>query len=128
MSAGERTTCAIRSDQHAFCWGENSDGQLGDATFTSIAVPSEIAGSHLWKAVSVGVSHTCGIDNGDTAYCWGTDYSGEIGDGGVPAGANYPVEVATTIKFAQISAGLQYSCGVTVVGTAACWGSNTAGR
>jgi len=127
VSAGERTTCAIRADQRAFCWGENSEGELGIGSKTNSAAPTEVLGNHPWKSISVGISHVCGIDSNDLAYCWGTDYSGELGDGGSANGSNNPTPVSGAIKFAQISAGNQLTCGVTMARTAACWGSDTAG-
>ena len=37
-----RYTCVIGSDHTVGCWGDNSDGQLGDGTTTSRVVPTPV--------------------------------------------------------------------------------------
>jgi alpha-tubulin suppressor-like RCC1 family protein len=36
--------CGVTVDGTAYCWGENSDGQLGNGTTTSSIVPVKVAG------------------------------------------------------------------------------------
>ena len=40
LAAGFSHTCALESDGDVVCWGENSDGQLGDGTNTDRLVPT----------------------------------------------------------------------------------------
>jgi alpha-tubulin suppressor-like RCC1 family protein len=44
VAAGEFYTCALRSTQHVYCWGENGLGQLGDGSTTNSDTPVEVAG------------------------------------------------------------------------------------
>lgn len=125
VSAGDQSTCAIRSDQRGFCWGENDEGELGNGNALEQSAPVEIAGGRVWRMVTVGESHSCGIDTSGAAFCWGSDYSGELGNDGETSSMATPVAVAGSIEFAQISAGLQVTCGVSTDGAAFCWGSNT---
>ncbi|MDR1969952.1 MAG: IPT/TIG domain-containing protein, partial [Candidatus Nomurabacteria bacterium] len=39
IAAGDSHTCAIASDNQAYCWGRNNYGQLGDNTTTDSLVP-----------------------------------------------------------------------------------------
>lgn len=44
VSAGMYTTCALTSEQEAYCWGLNTEGQLGNGTNTNSALPIHITG------------------------------------------------------------------------------------
>ncbi|HEX2219527.1 MAG TPA: hypothetical protein VHG35_12040 [Gemmatimonadales bacterium] len=37
-------TCVVGTNDRAYCWGDNSDGQLGDGTTTSRTKPTAVAG------------------------------------------------------------------------------------
>jgi alpha-tubulin suppressor-like RCC1 family protein len=44
VSAGMRHTCAVTVDGSAYCWGQNSDGRLGDGTSVDRSQPAQVAG------------------------------------------------------------------------------------
>ena len=48
VGAAARHTCAVSRDGRVYCWGSNSDGQLGDPTLASgsgaIVAPREVTG------------------------------------------------------------------------------------
>jgi alpha-tubulin suppressor-like RCC1 family protein len=47
VSAGSLHACAVNSDQHLTCWGNNSDGRVGNGTTTNPAAPSVVTfGTH----------------------------------------------------------------------------------
>lgn len=87
ISAGSSQTCAI-ADGQLYCWGRNSEGQLGNGTKTNTYTPTVVSGLLAGKtvtAVSAGgldgnVGHTCAIADG-AAYCWGADGLGRLGNG-----------------------------------------------
>jgi alpha-tubulin suppressor-like RCC1 family protein len=43
LGAGTRHTCGITTDQVAYCWGMNDQGQLGDGTRRASTVPVRVA-------------------------------------------------------------------------------------
>ena len=67
-SAGEIHTCLLNSSGQAYCWGENSVGQLGDGSTKSSMVPVAVSGDLRFKSISVGWDHTCGVTNHNSLF------------------------------------------------------------
>lgn len=61
ISAGAAATCGLQCDGTAWCWGANSEGQLGDGTLESSTVPVRVAGNHSWAQIAAGQNFVCGI-------------------------------------------------------------------
>ena len=81
-----------------------------------------------FAAVSVGGIHTCGVAAGGVAYCWGWNTRGQLGDGTSGTERWVPVRVVGDARFAAVSAGDRYTCGLTTTGAAYCWGLNGWGQ
>ncbi len=74
--------CVVTTGGAAQCWGLNNSGQLGDGTFTSRKVPTQVQGLLSGVAqLSAGEQHTCAVLDTGTAKCWGNNGSGRVGDG-----------------------------------------------
>src|SRR3989449_9257122 len=69
-----------------------------------------------FAAVSVGGIHTCGVAVGGVAYCWGWNTRGQLGDGTSGTERSLPVRVVSDVRFAAVSAGDRYTCGITAAG------------
>src|SRR4051794_18824878 len=106
MSAGRGHTCALTSDNAAWCWGDNDTGALGtgDATgpegcfsyndpIPCSTRPTPVTGGRQFRWISAGDGYTCAVTTDFHGYCWGLDGFGELGDGGVDRSAA-PVAVA----------------------------------
>lgn len=147
ISAGTQETCAVGNDSvgpvdgQVYCWGDNSDGQLGvGASPASADVPTLVSGSGTLPAsgvtqVTVGTDYGCAIVAGGSgaAYCWGLGTSGQLGNNG-DATETEPVTVfpGPTDGWTEIAAGNGVTCALgnngatpTTEGLAWCWGSNT---
>jgi alpha-tubulin suppressor-like RCC1 family protein len=73
--------CAAMSSGGVECWGNNSAGQLGDATATG-SVPVIVSGlSSAVSAISGGYMHNCALTTTHAVECWGDDRFGQLGDG-----------------------------------------------
>ncbi len=82
VSAGDGgDTCGVTAGGAAYCWGDNSLGELGDGTTTNRSSPVLVAGGVSFAAVSAGDIHTCGVTAGGAASCWGLNSAGQLGDG-----------------------------------------------
>ncbi|MDE0267927.1 MAG: RCC1 domain-containing protein, partial [Acidimicrobiaceae bacterium] len=81
ISAGEKHTCAIRTDDKIICWGSNSNSQVDAPT-------------GRFTAISAGGQHTCAIRTDETIECWGNNADRQVD--------------APTGRFTAISAGGQH--------------------
>jgi alpha-tubulin suppressor-like RCC1 family protein len=127
VSAGGHFTCGITTDDRAYCWGDNSNGQLGDGTTTRRFTPVAVAGGRRFHQVRAGLGHTCAITTDHVAYCWGYNGDGRLGDGTTTQRLT-PVRVAGGRLWRQLSAGEAHTCGVTTASRPYCWGRNSNGK
>jgi len=82
VSAGQSHTCAITIDGSLWCWGSNSQGQLGDKTQALKNTPVNIVVAGVsWAAVAAGATHTCALAVGGSLWCWGDNTAGQLGIG-----------------------------------------------
>ena len=147
VSPGRSHTCGVTTDDVAYCWGLNDNGQLGNRTSSGPETcladlpcstrPVRVAGRHAFRHVSAAGSHTCGVTIENLAYCWGSNSAGELGvgtDTGPEACVSgnscstRPIRVVRGLEFRQVSAGETFTCGVTTDDIAYCWGGNAAGE
>ena len=71
ISSGYNQICAIRTGSIAYCWGNDSLGQLGDGRTMVAPVPVPAAAEHKYSALAAGLTHGCGIEQGTTSGCAG---------------------------------------------------------
>ena len=137
VSAGYLFTCGIGSNDKAYCWGRNTQGQIGDGTYTTPRLaPVEVtnvggSGSTpgTWKSVSAGLNFACGIGADNKAYCWGQNDRGQLGNN-TTTWSTTPVPVSdasgtTPGTWKSVSAGTGFACGIGTDNKAYCWGLNT---
>lgn len=127
VSAGRTHTCGVSDAGTAYCWGENSSGQLGDGSTTQRPTPVAVAGGLTFSGLTAGEFHTCGLTSSGIAYCWGENANGQLGDGTTTRRSS-PVAVADRLTFLFLTAGWAHTCGVTTDWTAYCWGDNASGE
>lgn len=123
LSAGRFHTCAITTENIAYCWGSNSVGQLGvGSTRSGITVPTRVAGDLRFSTVSAGGRSTCGVTTDGRGFCWGRNADNELGKD-VGYSSVSPVEVAGGWRFKIIDVGeASLVCGIEVGGRLLCWG------
>ena len=90
LSVGGSFACVIASDDNAYCWGSNSEGQIGNNNAQTgpqnvpVAVDtSGVLTGKTVKSLSAGATHACIIASDDKAYCWGMGEWGQLGNYGV---------------------------------------------
>ncbi len=136
VAAGYRHTCGIRdhgTGSTLWCWGQNSDGQLGDGSTRNKEVPTQVGIENDWVTVIAGLYHSCGLRNdgtGETLWCWGQNSYGQLGDGS-REDRNVPTQVGTDNDWVVLAAGYAQTCGIRNPGAGStlwCWGDNLHGQ
>jgi alpha-tubulin suppressor-like RCC1 family protein len=129
ISAGTDLTCALDTGGKAYCWGFGELGQIGNGQYASTNLPTAVTGlAANTRAIAVGGSHACAINDFGGAVCWGFNYYGQLGDG-TNTMKNLPATVLwDESDFVQLSAGSNFTCGLTEDGAVKCWGYNGAGQ
>src|SRR5688572_11487213 len=81
VTVGFQHACGLDAQGRAFCWGPNSEGELGDGTDSARVAPTRVAGNQTFASIAAGHRHTCALTAEGQAYCWGSNTTGALGDG-----------------------------------------------
>jgi alpha-tubulin suppressor-like RCC1 family protein len=124
IAAGSDFTCAVTSGFAAYCWGGNTQGQLGTGSAGSGAsTPTRAASGLLLASVVAGRGAVaCGVVRPDAASCWGVNGSGQLGRGFISALEAAPDALSGAPSLVSVTAGLLHACGLSPDGAASCWG------
>lgn len=141
VSVGWSHTCVRTTSSGVKCWGQNSNGELGNNdnvaqtspvdVHTSSVDPTPLAGV---ARVTSGGAHSCALTTAGGVTCWGLNLDGQIGDGTTTVRTT-PVDVRTSsgdatplAGMAQVSAGYDHNCAITAAGGVKCWGWDQDGQ
>lgn len=130
LAAGGWHTCALLKDGCVKCWGDNSDGQLGDGTRYQRSTVVDVAALAGVTAVAAGGLHTCALTSAGGVKCWGEGWDGQLGRGWCGAASSAsPVDVVgLPDDVVAITAGFLHTCALTGSGRVKCWGQNLVGQ
>jgi alpha-tubulin suppressor-like RCC1 family protein len=121
LSLGDSHSCAlVRFD--AYCWGSNSDGQLGDGTQTNRLTPVHVVlpfNAPYFTQVSAGSGRSCGVTSTAGLSCWGRRS---------PTSTPTAIVIANPPAWRAVATGRDHDCALTVNGAVYCWGANDAGQ
>ena len=140
VTAGEQHTCAILSNDQLVCWGDNTSGQLGRNSVTSVAGAPGGTGVNIAHTtdtvsrVSLGEAHTCVVASvNGTVECWGNNSAGQLAQGNVTDLGDDTTDVAsgTPLNLGQIlrlELGGAQSCAINRSRRIRCWGEGGEGQ
>ena len=111
VAAGVEFTCAMKTDGTVWCWGVNTNGQLGDGTTTNRTRPVQVVGISDATQIVAFSGKACALKSDTTVACWG-------------GGSTSVSVVAGLTGVTQIAAKFQHICARLSDSTARCWGWN----
>ncbi len=135
LAAGEVHVCALAVGV-VYCWGQNSQGQLGTGNYNASLKPVQVHGlldNQTVTAIGAADRTMCAITAGKI-YCWGDNAFGTAGTGD-PATSKYNTPTLLTTGLpqnyvaTQLATGDSYSqtmCAI-VNSKSYCWGDNRTG-
>ncbi len=115
LAGGWGHSLALKSDRTVWTWGFNSNGQLGNGTFTDSNTPVQVLGpggvGSLTgvTAIAGGSEQSLALKSDGTVWAWGGNGEGELGNGTLTE-SNTPVQVLGP-------GGVGFLTGVTAVAT-----------
>jgi alpha-tubulin suppressor-like RCC1 family protein len=148
IATGFYTSCAVKSDGTAYCWGteycgalgNNSDGGMqcgmtgwwyADDYLRATLQHSPVKVQGITNAVAiargVGNMHNCVVKSGGTVSCWGYDTYGQVGDGVTQPDVTSPLTVHNLSNVVSAVLGVDHSCALLSDSTVKCWGDNSTG-
>ena len=97
IAAGYTHTCALTTEGKAYCWGRNTDGQLGNNSTTNSLTPVAVQMPAGVSSQSIAASnvHTCALTTTGKAYCWGMNQYGQLGNNST---TNSSIPVTAPVK------------------------------
>ena len=120
---------AVKTDGTLWCWGNNSNGQLGLGNTTSYSSPKQIGALTDWtNNIAVCQETTAAIKSNGSLWTWGRGYLGTLGNNGAANYRSSPVQIGALTNWLSISGAYRCLYSVKTDGTIWCWGSNVNGQ
>jgi alpha-tubulin suppressor-like RCC1 family protein len=96
IETGGGHACARKGGGTLWCWGQNSEGELGDGTTVEKLLPVQVTtlGTTVVE-VAAAISHVCARKEDGTLWCWGRNLGAQLGDG-TKDSKTLPVQVLLT--------------------------------
>jgi alpha-tubulin suppressor-like RCC1 family protein len=136
VAAGDSVACGLNAQGRAYCWGDNSFGQIGNGVASpgTSALPTLVTGpltsAANFSKIAAGRNHACALTGTGAAYCWGADSAYQLGTAdSLRINSSTPIPVGGGNSYSAIAAGRAHTCAIrTADGAAICWGANARGQ
>lgn len=94
VATSNTTACARTIDRKVHCWGDNTKGQLGDATALRQFYPVEVSALKEGDIVQIAAmdAATCALLKDGSVQCWGSNVDGQLGIGRTDDQPHYVAE------------------------------------
>ena len=128
IAAGGSHGLALLRGGTVKAWGDNSSGQLGNASNSNEDMPVAVTGLARVKSIAAGGTFSLALLSDGTVRAWGDNTHGELGDGSDVTYSNTPVVVTGLSGVTAIAAGVNHALALLSDGTVMAWGDNTDGE
>lgn len=120
--------CALLTNGTVRCWGQGTDGQLGNGGLTNSSSAVAVTGITDGIAISAGTYHNCVLRTGGAISCWGDNSYSQTGSSAVAdfPETKTPVALTTITGASSVYAAGFHTCAL-VSGGVKCWGDNSLG-
>lgn len=128
LIAGRDNTCARRESGPWLCWGEGSQGQLGNRRREDSAIPVATFFGFNPTQLALSACHGCAMRGGppSSIACFGCN---EVGQLAAPPSPFELIPVGPArADWASFSVGASATCALTSNGEPYCWGANDLGQ
>jgi alpha-tubulin suppressor-like RCC1 family protein len=125
VALGEGFSCVVTQAGAAYCWGDNSSGQLGaPANVTERSTPGLVPTLDSGvRQLALGKHHGCALLDGGAVKCWGASFHQMLGADYADEPQLTPVVVPDLDgDVVKLAAGLYYNCALFAGGGVKCWG------
>jgi alpha-tubulin suppressor-like RCC1 family protein len=120
--AGGNHTCVLTGGD-VWCWGQNSQGQIGDGTTTDRNKPVKVLSNAV--DITAGLDYTCAVMSYGQVMCWGNNDRGQLANG-KKVDSTVPTTASLITGISGVDAGMNKSCGITSTGLLRCLISDVA--
>ena len=95
IAAGITHTCALTTQNKAYCWGQGDGDRLGNNSIASSRIPAavQMPAGVSFQSIAAGSAHTCALTATGQAYCWGVNSQGQLGNNST-TGSRTPAAIA----------------------------------
>lgn len=129
VSTGQGHSCGIRAPGALYCWGRNTQFQIGQGSAEpqQYRAPQRVGSDTDWAEVSAGQNNSCARKRNGSMYCWGDIASGTLAVGDALPRST-PTLVPNITDWLSVSTNTFHTCGLRRTGEVWCAGRNTEGQ
>jgi alpha-tubulin suppressor-like RCC1 family protein/subtilisin family serine protease len=135
VAAGGRHSLALKSDGTVWAWGTNTEGQVGNGTFSQVVTePVQVTGLSNVRAIAAGPNYSLAVKTDGTVWGWGSNAVGGFPPVGGVLGlqnafsTSTPVQLAGLSNVSTVAAGGYHALALKSDGTVVSWGNNQYGQ
>lgn len=127
VACGGGHTLALDRAGALWAWGNNTQGQLGNASTTTSTAPIQISVGPF-RSIAAGNNFSAAINASGMLLTWGENNSGQLGNRTTSNAAIPTVTAFGALTIVQVSCGHQHAAAIDAVGKIYTWGYNQEGE
>lgn len=129
VACGYNFTAATKTDNSLWCWGRNTNGQLGDNTITHRSSPVQtVSGGTNWRITAAGHFQCAAIKTDGSLWVWGRNNAGGLGDNTVTHRSSPVQTISAGNTWKEIAVGTDFMGAIKTDASLWLWGYNASGN